>query len=52
VEEERNAVQFAVDELRRQLKVASEFRTQQLDALKQIAAKLSSPETKVSQRTK
>ena len=52
VEEERNAVQSAVDELRRQLKVASEFRTQQLDALKQLAAKLASPETKVSQRSK
>ncbi len=52
VEEERNAVQVAVDELRRQLKVASEFRTQQLDALKQLAAKLAAPETKVSQRTK
>lgn len=52
VEEERNAVQAAVDELRRQLKVASEFRTQQLDALKQLAAKLSASETKVSQRTK
>ena len=52
VEEERNAVQSAVDELRRQLKVASEFRTQQLDALKQLAAKLASPDTKVSQRSK
>lgn len=52
VEEERNAVQAAVDELRRQLKVASEFRIQQLDALKELAAKQASPETKVSQRTK
>lgn len=52
VEEERNAVQVAVDELRRQLKVAGEFRSQQLDALKQRASKLAAPETKVSQRTK
>ncbi len=51
VEEERNAVQAAVDDLRRLLKVASEFRTQQLDALKELAAKQASSETKVSQRT-
>ena len=50
IEEERNAVQSAVDELRRLLKVAAEFRTQQLDTLKQLAARLKNADTKVSQR--
>ncbi len=50
VEEERNAIQAGVDELRRLLKTASEFRTQQLDSLKQVVSRMTTPDTKLSQR--
>ncbi len=50
IEEERNAVQAAVDELRRLLKIASEFRTEQLDNIKQLALSLQNSGTKISQR--
>lgn len=50
-EEERNAVQAGVDELRRLLKSASESRGQLLDGLKELASGMSNSATKVSQRS-
>ncbi len=49
IEEERNAIQLAVDELRRQIKAAVESRNSEVDSLKQLAGKTQSA-TKVSQR--
>ena len=50
LEEERNAVQVGVDTLRRLIKTASEFRQQQVDALKQIVTSLGTSETRLSKR--
>ena len=51
IEEERNAVQAGVDQLRRLLKAAAALRTEYLENLKQIALQLKTSTTKVSQRT-
>lgn len=49
LEEERNAVQVAVDQLRRLIKTAAEFRQQQVDSLKQIVSSVEKSETRLSQ---
>jgi hypothetical protein len=50
LEEERNAVQAGVDELRRLLKLATEQRFEQLENLKQVVQNLRNSATKLSQR--
>lgn len=50
LEEERNAVQVGVDELRRLIKSATELRQQQVDTLKQIVSSTAKSDTKVSKR--
>lgn len=50
LEEERNAILLAVDELRRQIRTTLESRATELDALKQMAAQMPASTTKVSQR--
>lgn len=52
LEEERNSIQLAVDELRRLIKSAIESRQTQMESLKQIASSLKSSSTQVSQRNK
>ena len=52
LEEERNGIQLAVDQLRRLVKSAIESRNSNVESLKQIAANLTSSATKVSQRNK
>ncbi len=51
IEEDRNAVQAGVDELRRLIKTATEFRTEKLETLKQVVMQLRSSGTQLSQRT-
>lgn len=51
IEDERNVVQAGVDQLRRLLKEAGEFRTEKLDSLKQMVSLLRESGTKVSQRS-
>ncbi len=51
LEEERNAVQVAVDELRRLIKTASEYRQQQMDTLKQVVSQMRQSGTKLSKRS-
>jgi hypothetical protein len=50
LEEERNAVQLAVDQLRRLVKVATESRQQNVESIQQLASKLQSSSTRVTQR--
>jgi len=50
LEEQRNAVQAGVDELRRLIKSAREFRQQQIDTLNEIVSRLQKPTAKLSQR--
>ncbi len=50
LEEERNAVQLAVDQLRRLVKAATEARQQNVDSVRQMASKLETSSTRVTQR--
>jgi hypothetical protein len=50
VEEERNAVQAGVDELRRLIKSAVEIRSQLVETLQQLAASMKQDETRISSR--
>ena len=50
LEEERNAVQLAVDQLRRLVKSATETRQQNVESIQQLASKLQNNSTRVTQR--
>ena len=50
LEEERNAVQLAVDQLRRLVKSATETREQNVESIQQLASKLQNNSTRVTQR--
>ncbi|MBL8812792.1 MAG: hypothetical protein JNM43_21685 [Planctomycetaceae bacterium] len=50
LEEERNAVQLSVDQLRRLVKAATETRQQNVESLQQLASRLERSSTRVTQR--
>lgn len=51
IEEERNGVQVAVDELRRMIKSEAEKRTETLGQLQELAGKLPKPSSRVTSRS-